>query len=166
MSAPPGGDIGGELSVVGILGNEKSSFSVGSLGATARGELFPSAKKPGGEPATGGIGAVPGVPGTSAIEPASDAAIAFRSDSVKGPGGVDGAEAGTLGADSNNDVRCTGSISSVNITVGISSDSTSGAEAYSSTPSPFARSLGIARKNSFASLSSVAGSGKGIVPNG
>jgi len=31
---------------------------------TDRGELFPSAKNPEGEPATGGIGAVPGVPGT------------------------------------------------------------------------------------------------------
>src|ERR1700733_9290222 len=47
----------------------------------------------------------------------------------------------------------------------MSSDSNSGG-ANSSTLSPFARSFGIARKNSFASLSSVAGSGKGIVPNG
>jgi hypothetical protein len=82
-------------------GNEKSSFPVGSLGAIARGELFPSAKKPGGEPATGGIGAVPGVPGTNAIAPAKDAAIALRSDSVRGPGGDDGTDEGMLGADSN-----------------------------------------------------------------
>ena len=105
ISAPPGGEVGGELSMVGMPGNEKSSLAVGSLGATDRGELFPSAKNPEGEPATGGIGAVPGVPGTSAIEPAKDAAIARRSDSVSGPGGVDGADPGTLGADSNNDVR-------------------------------------------------------------
>jgi hypothetical protein len=112
----------------GMPGNEKSSFPVGSLGAAARGELFPSAKKPGGEPATGGIGAVPGVPGTSAIEPANDAAIARRSDSVNGPGAEDGADGGILGDESNPDAPCTGSISSVNITVGISSDSMSGAD--------------------------------------
>jgi len=53
----------------------------------------------------------------------------------------------------------------VNITVGISSDST-GEEVDSSTLCPFARSFGLARKNSFASFSSVAGSGKGIAPNG
>jgi len=147
-------------------GNEKSSFPVGSVGATASGERFPSAKKPGGEPATGTVGAVPGVPGTSAVAPAKDAAIALRSDSVSGPGCEDGAEAGILGADSNPLVLWSGSISSVNITVGISSDSTGGEEVDSSTPCPFARSFGIARKNSFASLSSVAGSGKGIAPNG
>jgi hypothetical protein len=105
ISAPPGGDVGGELSIVGMPGNEKSSFPVGSVGATARGESSPSAKKPGGEPATGGAGTVPGVPGTSAVEPASDAAIARRSDSVNGPGGEDGAEAGIPGDDSNNGAR-------------------------------------------------------------
>ena len=99
--------MGGELSVVwtgmdmGKPGNEKSSLPVGSLGATARGELFPSAKKPGGEPATGGNGTVPGAPGTSAVAPASEAAMARRSDSVSGPGGEDGADAGILGDDSN-----------------------------------------------------------------
>ena len=105
ISAPPGTDVGGELSVVsidrGMPGNAKSLFSVGSLGATARGELLSSAKKPGGEPATGGSGAVPGVPGTSAVAPANEAAMARRSDSVSGPGGEDGAEAGMLGDDSN-----------------------------------------------------------------
>src|SRR5580698_3102652 len=105
MSAPPGADVCGELSVVGVdvgmgmPGNEKSSFSVGSLGATAKGELLPSAKKSGGEPATGGNGAVPGAPGTSAIAPANEAAMARRSDSVSGPGGED--EAGIPGDDSN-----------------------------------------------------------------
>lgn len=100
-SAPPGGDVGGELTTAGMPGNENSSLPAGSAGATARGEMFPSAKKPGGEPATGGDGAVPGVPGTSAVAPANDAAIAFRSDSVSGPGCEDGAEAGMLGPDSN-----------------------------------------------------------------
>ena len=89
----------------GMPENEKSSLPEGSLGAAARGELFPSAKKPGGEPATGGIGAVPGVPGTSASEPANDAAIALRSDSVSGPGAEGGADPGILGADSNPDGR-------------------------------------------------------------
>lgn len=78
--------MGGELGTAGMPGNEKSSYPVGSVGATARGEMFPSPKKPGGEPATGGVGAVPGVPGTSAIAPANEAAIARRSDSVSGPG--------------------------------------------------------------------------------
>ena len=58
----------------------------------------------------------------------------------------------------------TGSISS-NIVTGMSSDSLSG-EDSSTMLSPFARSRGIALKNSFASLSSVAGSGNGKVPNG
>src|SRR5271155_3701525 len=120
MSAPPGADVGGEVGTAGMPRNEKNSFPVGSLGATARGETFPSAKKPGGEPATGGVGAVPGAPGTSAVAPANDAAIARRSDSVSGPGGEDRGEAGILGADSNPGAGWTGSISSVNITVGIS----------------------------------------------
>ena len=101
MSAPAGGDVGGELGAAGTPGNEKSSFPEGIVGATARGEMFPSAKKPGGESATGAVGAVPGAPGTSAVAPANDAAIARRSDSVKGPGGEDGADAGMPEADSN-----------------------------------------------------------------
>jgi hypothetical protein len=105
MSAPPGTDVGGELSADGMPGNEKSSLPEGSVGASARGESLPSAKKPGGEPATGGIGTVPEVPGTSAVSPAKDAAIAFRSDSVSGPGGEDEADPGMLGADSNNGAR-------------------------------------------------------------
>src|SRR6202522_3492949 len=115
ISAALGG-ICGELSVDGMPGNEKSSFLGGSVGASTRGGSFPSVKKPCGEPATGGVGAVPGAPGTSAVSPASEAAIARRSDSVRGPGGEDGAEAGILGTDSDPGARCIGSISSVNIT--------------------------------------------------
>jgi len=105
ISAPPGGDVGGELGTAGMPRNEKSSFPVGSVGATVRGESVPSAKKPGAEPATGVVGAVPGAPGTSAVAPANDAAIARRSDSVSGPGCEDGAEAEILGADSNKGAR-------------------------------------------------------------
>ena len=103
-SAPPGGAVGADDGIPAIAENENSSFPGGSVGAMARGEVFPCRRKSGGEPATGGVGAVPGVPGTSAMAPASDAAIARKSDSVNGPGCVDGGEAGMLGADSTTDV--------------------------------------------------------------
>jgi hypothetical protein len=145
-----------------IPGNENISFPGGKVGATAIGEV--SARKTGGAPGTGGVGAVPGAPGTSAVAPANDAAIARRSDSVNGPGCMGEPEPGTLGDHPATGDSRSGSISSVNIVVGISSASASGEG--TSAPFPFAKSCGIARKNSFASLSSVAGSGKGIAPKG
>ncbi len=129
------------------------------------GEISASARKPSGAPGTGGVGAVPGVPGTSAVSPASDAVIARRSASVNGPGWVYGSDAGILGGDSTTDVSLARSGFS-NIVTGISSASASDGGAKVAVLSPFARSRGIARKNSFASLSSVAGSGRGIAPKG
>jgi hypothetical protein len=126
-SAPDGGDVGGVDGKPETPENENNSLPRGRFGEIPNGEfIIPTlARKSGGEPAVGGIGAVPGVPGTSAVAPARDAAIARRSVSVKGPGGDDGKEPGTLGADSVASVPRKGSISSVSIVVGIVSDSAS-----------------------------------------
>jgi len=96
------------------------------------------------------------MPGASAIAPAKDAAMARRSVSVNGPGGDGGGDAAILGG-----VPARGI--SGNEKTGISSDSAAGG-AGELPPSP--RSFGIARKNSFASLSITAGSGRGIAANG
>ena len=147
-------------------GNEKSSFPGGSVGATDMGETPASAGKAGTGPGTSAVAVVPEVlPGTSAVSPASDAAIARRSASFNGPGRGYSGDAGTLGGDSTADISLAESGSS-NIVTGISSDSASAVGAGVATRSPFPRSRGIARKNSFASLSSCAGSGNGIVPKG
>jgi hypothetical protein len=124
-SAPDGGEVGGEDGNPEIAGSENSSFPGGRFGAIKNGEfIIPlPARKSGGAPAVGGVGTPPGVPGTSAVAPAKDAAIARRSVSVRGPGGDDGNDPGTLGADSTASVPRKGSISSVNIVVGIVSDS-------------------------------------------
>lgn len=165
-SAPAGGDVGGVDGNAGSAGNKNSSFPGGRFGVIPNGEIFPPARKSGGEPGSGDVGAVPGVPGTIATAPANDAAIARRSVSVNGPGGEDGSDAGMLGADSTASVPRRGLISAVNIVVGIVSDSASAGTSGGGALSPFPRFLGITRKNSFASLSSVAGSGIGNVANG
>ncbi len=121
-SAPLGGEDGGEAGIAEMPGEENISVPGGNVGAAAKGEAFPSARKSGGEPGTGGVGAVLGAPGTSAVAPANDAAIARRSVSVSGPIVV----AGTLGAHS-------GAVSRIgtpsgNIVTGISSDAASDAE--------------------------------------
>jgi hypothetical protein len=110
-----------------MAGNENSSFPDDRLGATPNGEVIipPVAGMPGGDPAVGGAGAVPGVPGTIAVAPANDAAMARRSVSVNGPGGDEGREPGMLGDDSAVSIPGSGSISSVSIVVGIVSDSAS-----------------------------------------
>lgn len=100
ISVPPGGEVGAEVGVAGTAGKENSSFPLGIEGATAIGETLPSVRKSGGELATGGVAVALGAPGTSAVAPAREAAIARKSDSVSGLGCVDGGEAGTLGADS------------------------------------------------------------------
>jgi hypothetical protein len=124
-STPPGGDVGGDDEGDAMTGNENSSFPGGRVGAIPNGEIFVPARKSGGDPAGGGIGAVPGVPGTSAVTPASDAAMARRSVSVNGPGEDEGRDPGMAGADSTVSVPRSGSISSVSMVVGIVSDSAS-----------------------------------------
>jgi hypothetical protein len=162
---PAGGAVGGEAGIAEILGKENISLPGGSVGAAANGEAFPSARKSGGEPGTGGFGAVLGAPGTTAVAPANDAAIARRSVSVSGPIVVAGGDPGALAAHSGPVSRI--GTPSGNVVTGMSSDSPSAAEEeWSAIPLFSPRLLGIARKNSFASLSSVAGSGNGIAPKG
>jgi len=103
-SAPPGGAVGADVGIPEMPGKENISLPDGNAGATAIGEIFPSNRKSGGAPGAGGTGAVPGDPGTNAVEPANDEAIARKSVSVSGPGWIDGGEAGIPGADSTADV--------------------------------------------------------------
>jgi len=102
-SAPPGGAVGADVGIPETAGKENISLPGGSVGATAIGEIFASTGKSGGVPGTGGTGAVLSVPGTNAVEPANDEAIARKSVSVSGPGWIDGGEAGIFGADSTAD---------------------------------------------------------------
>lgn len=125
--APPGGEVGGEVAIAGMPGNENISLPGGKVGAIVKGEIFPSARKSGGEPGTGGVGALLGAPETSAVAPANDAAIARRSVSVSGPIVVAGGEPGIPGAPSGAVSRS--GTPSGNIVTGISSDSASDAEA-------------------------------------
>jgi hypothetical protein len=99
------------------------------------------------------------MPGASAVVPAKDAAMARKSVSVNSPGGDGGGDAAMLGGGPTPS-------GSGNEKAGTSSDSTAGGAAAAEALAPSARSFGIVRKNSFASLSITAGSGKGITANG
>jgi len=162
-SAPAGGEVGEECGNPEMPGKENNSLAGGSVGGAAMGESFRSARNSGGDPGTGGVGAVPGAPDTTAVAPASEAAIARRSVSVNGPSVVEGIEPGRAGDHSTAGTFRLGTPSG-NVTTGISSASTSAGGC--SSPLPFAKSRGNERKNSLASLSMVAGSGKGIEPKG
>ena len=87
-SAPPGGAVGGDEGAAAMPGKENNSFPLGSFGATAIGGITGSVGSPGIAPGAGDVGTVPGAPGTKAVEPANDAAMARRSVSVSGPGWV------------------------------------------------------------------------------
>jgi hypothetical protein len=96
--------------------------------------------------------------------------MARKSFSVSGPGGVEEKDAGALAGVSPLGTFCRGSSSTPGgkVVIGISSDSISisGDDSAAGAPFPLARSCGITRKNSLASLSSVSGAGIGNDANG
>jgi len=164
-SAPPGRTVGADEGIPAMPGNENISFPVGSEGATAIGETFPPPNMSGCEVGVCVAVVAVGAPGTSAVALPNDAAIARRSASDSGPGCAAAGEPDGIEGEPATGVSCNGSISE-NIVVGISSDSISSGTADAAPLSPFARSFGITRKNSLASRSSNAGSGKGIEAKG
>lgn len=96
MSAPLGVAVRGDESAVGIDGNEYISLDAGSTGAAAQGPASVPSKTSDDEPSSPG-GTMAG--DASPVTPASEAAIARKSASFKGPKGKDEGDCGATGSD-------------------------------------------------------------------